>query len=49
LRKSKRPEFPNDTLAPSWDVLQQITKNLWKFPEASSLRWIPGHQDDKLP
>jgi hypothetical protein len=21
LRKSKRPEFPNDTLAPSWDVL----------------------------
>jgi hypothetical protein len=22
LRKSTRPEFPNDTLAPSWDVLQ---------------------------
>jgi hypothetical protein len=21
LRKSTRPEFPNDTMAPSWDVL----------------------------
>jgi hypothetical protein len=28
LRKSTRPEFLNDTLAPSWDVLQRITKNL---------------------
>jgi hypothetical protein len=49
LRKSTRPEFPNDTLVPSWDVLQQITKNLRKFPEESSLRWIPSHQDDKTP
>jgi hypothetical protein len=28
LRKSTSPEFPNDTLASSWDVLQRITKNL---------------------
>jgi hypothetical protein len=28
LRKSTRPEFLNDALAPSWDVLQRITKNL---------------------
>jgi hypothetical protein len=50
LRKSTRPEFPNDTLAPSWDVLQRITKNLRKFrEEESSLRWIPSHQDDKTP
>jgi hypothetical protein len=49
LRKSTRPEFPNDTLAPSWDVLQRITKNLRKFPEESSLQWIPSHQDDKTP
>jgi hypothetical protein len=48
-RKSTRPEFPNNTLAPSWDVLQQITKNLQKFPEESSLRWIPSHKDDKTP
>jgi hypothetical protein len=47
LRKSTRPEFPNDTLAPSWDILQGITKNLQEFPEGSSLRWIPSHQDDK--
>jgi hypothetical protein len=25
MRKSTRPEFPNDTQAPSWDVLQRIT------------------------
>jgi hypothetical protein len=37
LRKSTRPAFPNDTLAPSWDVLQRITKNLQQFKEASSL------------
>jgi hypothetical protein len=49
LRKSTRPEFLNDALAPSWDVLQRITKNLWKFSEESSLRWIPSHQDDKTP
>jgi type VI protein secretion system component VasA len=49
LRKRTRPEFPNDTLVPSWDVLQQITKNLRKFTEESSLRWIPSHQDDKTP
>jgi hypothetical protein len=30
LRKSTRPEFPNDTLALSWDVLKGITKNLKK-------------------
>jgi hypothetical protein len=48
LRKSTRPEFPNYTVAPSWDVLQQITKNLRKFPEESSLRWIPSHQGNKL-
>jgi hypothetical protein len=46
LRKSTRPEFPNDTLMPSWDVLQRFTKNLQKFLEESSLRWIPipSHQ-----
>jgi hypothetical protein len=49
LRKSTRPEFPNDTLVPSWDVLQRITKNLRKLPEESSLQWIPSHQDDKSP
>jgi hypothetical protein len=49
MRKSTRPEFPNDTQAPSWDVLQRITKNLQKYPEESRLRWIPSHQDDKTP
>jgi hypothetical protein len=49
LRKSTRPEFPNNTLAPSWDVLQRITRNLKTFPEESSLLWIPSHQDDKTP
>jgi hypothetical protein len=28
LRKSTRPKFPNDTLAPNWDVLQRNTKTL---------------------
>jgi hypothetical protein len=28
LQKSTRPDFPNDTLAPSWDVRQRITKSL---------------------
>jgi hypothetical protein len=49
LRKSTRQEFQNVTVAPSWDVLQRITRNLRKFPEDSSLRWIPSHQDDKTP
>jgi hypothetical protein len=49
LRNSTRSVFPNDTLAPSWDVLQRITKNLQQFKEASSLWWIPSHQDDKTP
>jgi len=47
--KSTRPTFPNDTLAPSWDVLQRIIMNLKKFPEESSIRWIPSHQDSKTP
>jgi hypothetical protein len=38
VRKSTRPEFPNDTLASSWDILQRIIKNLQQFPEGSSLR-----------
>jgi hypothetical protein len=49
LRKSKRPEFPNDTLAPSWDDLHRVTKNLQKFPGESSIQWIPSHQDNKIP
>jgi hypothetical protein len=49
LRKSIRPEFPNDTLVPSWDVLQRITKNLQKFPDESNILWIPSHQDNKTP
>jgi hypothetical protein len=41
-------EINKATLAPSWDVLQRITKNLQKFPEESSLQWIPSHQDTRL-
>jgi hypothetical protein len=39
-----RPEFPNDTRRPSWDILQAICKRFRLHPNLS-LRHIEGHQD----
>jgi len=44
IRSRTRPAFPNDSLRPSWDVLQAILTVWSDFPE-SSLEHVRGHQD----
>jgi len=48
LRDSKRPQFPNDTLQPSWDTLQAISRHLRLLPKVT-LIWVKGHQDKNTP
>ena len=45
LLRRRRPIFPNDTLEPSWDVIQVIVRILKKM-ENASLDHVKGHQDD---
>jgi hypothetical protein len=45
LRHRIRPQFPSDTLAPSWDVLQKITDSFLENPSSISLSWVQSHQD----
>jgi hypothetical protein len=35
LSSRDRPEFPNDTIWPSWDILQAICKNFNCYPDLS--------------
>jgi hypothetical protein len=44
IRSRKRPEFPNETLTPSWDILQAIRTNFHLHPDLS-LFHVRGHQD----
>jgi hypothetical protein len=44
LTKQQRPDFPNDTLRPSWDVLQAIQQNFRHLPSIT-LSHVKGHQD----
>lgn len=45
MAKCPRPQFPNETLDPSWDVLQQIQRLLRWLPQGYTAQWIKGHQD----
>ena len=45
LISTSRPEFPNETLRPSWDILQAIRKNFKLHPHLTLLH-VKGHQDD---
>ena len=44
LISRNRPEFPNETLRPSWDILQAIRRNFKLHPEFTLLH-VKGHQD----
>ena len=45
LISRNRPEFPNETLRPSWDILQAIRRNFKLHPEFTLLH-VKGHQDN---
>ena len=45
LRNLPHPTFPNDTLRPSWDILQAIITNISQL-ENFQLLHVKGHQDD---
>jgi hypothetical protein len=47
IRSRKRPEFPNETLTPSWDILQGIRTKLRLHPDLS-LFHVKGHQDKSI-
>ena len=41
--------FPNTTMDPDWDVLQQIITSRGLFPSLPVLQFIKGHQDANCP
>jgi hypothetical protein len=43
-----RPEFPNETLSPSWDLHQAIYRELTKLPSIT-IHHIKAHQDRTTP
>jgi ribonuclease HI len=43
-RHRKRPEFPNETLSPSWDLHQAIYRELTNLPNVT-IHYIKAHQD----
>jgi hypothetical protein len=45
LISRKRPEFPNETLRPSWDILRAICRNFKLHPDFT-LSHVKGHQDN---
>jgi hypothetical protein len=47
IRSRKRPEFPNETLTLSWNMLQAIRTNFHLHPDLS-LFHVKGHQDKSL-
>ena len=40
--------YPNSTLAPKWDVVNEIVTTLQKMPIEHSFQHVKGHQDDKV-
>jgi ribonuclease HI len=47
-RHKKHPEFPNETLSPSWDLHQAIQRELNKLPNIA-IHHIKAHQDRMTP
>jgi ribonuclease HI len=47
-RHRRRPEFPNETLSPSWDLHQAIHRELTKLPNIA-IHHIKAHQDRSNP
>jgi ribonuclease HI len=47
-RHRKRPEFPNETLSPSWDLHQAIHRELSKLPNIA-IHHIKAHQERLTP
>ena len=41
--------FPNSTIDPDWDILQQIITSRRLFPSLPVLRFVKGHQDADCP
>ena len=48
LTVRQRPQFPNDTLEPDWDVLDYIV-GLKKRHSEITINWIKSHQDKDTP
>ena len=46
LTNRQRPTFPNETLRPSWDILQAVCKHFTNHPDLT-LQHVKGHQDQK--
>jgi hypothetical protein len=46
-RSRKRPEFHNETLTPSWDILQGI-RTKFRFQPDLSLSHVKGHRDKSI-
>ena len=44
IQRSRRPTFPNETLRPSWDILQSICQHITINPTLQ-LQHVKGHQD----
>jgi hypothetical protein len=45
LISSSRPTFPNDTLRPSWDIIQAIWEHFKLHPDLALVH-VKGHQDN---
>jgi ribonuclease HI len=44
INQSRRPTFPNETLRPSWDILQAICRHFSRHSHLT-LQHVRGHQD----
>ena len=47
IAKRKRKQFPNETLEPDWDVINEIVSLIKNSKQ--TIEWIRGHQDEKMP
>jgi hypothetical protein len=45
----KRYDCPNDSLAPDWDIVQEIVSTIALFPKVPRFSHVKGHQDDDIP
>lgn len=46
-RRPYKTVYPNSTLAPDWDLVEQIHQATTPFaPDLVQFRWVKGHQDD---
>jgi hypothetical protein len=47
IRSRKRPEFPNETLTRSWDILQ-ASRTKFRLQAELSLSHVKGHRDKSI-